>query len=147
MKGRIMKALKPGLVLLIGAAMSLPVSPAVAQAFVPDEKILGDVTFVTGGARPEEAAALRRAAAEYPLAVGMWAKNAAPGEYVANAQVEIRDAQDNVVFNTVVDGPILLARLTPGVYTVVARWKGTMKEQSVDLTRSGTEQVLLEFPQ
>lgn len=136
-----MRVFKVAIACIFGVAAALPV----ANAAVPDERILGDVTYVSGGAAPAEADALRGAAAKYSLAIEMSPRDALPGEYIADAQVAIRDAQGNVVFNTVVDGPILLARLPPGVYTVVARWKGTLMQQTVDLTRPATQQVLLEF--
>jgi hypothetical protein len=146
MEGFMMKRFKQVVPWIFGAALALPVSIVAAQGSLPDERILGDVSFVSGGASADQAAALRHAESQYSLALEMWPKDAAAGEYVADAQVEIRDGQGNTVFNTVADGPILLARVPPGTYTVIARWKGTLKQQAVDLTRPRTEQVLLEFP-
>ncbi|HEX9300712.1 MAG TPA: carboxypeptidase-like regulatory domain-containing protein [Casimicrobiaceae bacterium] len=140
-----MRTIKLAIAWSFGVALALPVAIAVAQSSMPDERILGDVTYVSGGAAAAEANALRDAASRYPLAIEMRSRDALPGDYVADAQVGIRDAQGNTVFNTVVDGPILLAKLPPGVYTVVARWKGTLIQQTVDLTRPATQQVRLEF--
>jgi hypothetical protein len=140
-----MRIFKVAIACIFGVAAALPVSIAAAQSSMPDERVLGEVTYVSGGAAPAEADALRGAASKYSLAIEMSPRDALPGEFIADAQVGIRDAQGNVVFNTVVDGPILLARLPPGVYTVVARWKGTLMQQTVDLTRPATQQVRLEF--
>ena len=140
-----MRPIKLAIPLFGGVLAAMAISVGAAQGALPAERILGDVTFVSGGASAEEADAMRDAAQKYSLAIEMSPRDALPGEYIGDAQVGIRDAQGNIVFNTVVDGPILLARLPPGIYTVVARWKGTLMHQTVDLTRPATQQVRLEF--
>ena len=129
---------------LLAAAVALPITAA-AQRALPDEHTQGDVTYLSGGAEPEQADALRHAAAQYPLALELRLRDGAPAEYISDARIEIRDAAGNTVFDNVLDGPLLLARLPTGTYTVLAHWRGTLKQQTLDLSRPRTEYVLLEF--
>jgi hypothetical protein len=137
-----MKEIRIAVAALLAAALPFT---AAAQGGLPDERTQGDVTYVSGGAQPEQADALRHAAAQYPLAIELRLRDGAPAEYIAEARIEIRDAAGNTVFDNVLDGPLLLARLPAGTYTVSARWRGMLKQQTVDLTRPRTEYLLLEF--
>lgn len=120
--------------LLMFAAMSAPV----AQAQLPQARTQGSVDYVTGGVGKEEADALKQASGDYSLTLELASSGPTPeghtmGAYVANALVVIRDAQGHEVLNTRTDGPLLLARLPAGKYTVSAEWNGVRKQTNVEL--------------
>ena len=53
------------------------------------------------------------------------------GFYLANVAVSIRDSNGVEVVNGLADGPILLADLQPGRYTVLAEADGIQKTRSI----------------
>ena len=120
---------------LMFAALSTPVAQAQA---LPQARSQGSIEYVTGGVGKEEADALKQASSDYSLTLELASSGPTPegrtaGAYVADAVVVIRDAQGREVLNTRTDGPLLLARLPPGKYTIGADWNGVHKQTAVDL--------------
>jgi hypothetical protein len=76
----------------------------------------GSVTYITGGVGDEERDALEAVKASYNLHILISTKN---GEFIAETQVNIRDAKNNVLA-TAVAGPIFYANLPDGAYTIEA---------------------------
>jgi len=120
---------------LMFAALSTPVAQAQA---LPQARSQGSIEYVTGGVGKEEADALKQAAGDYPLMLELASSGPTPqgrttGAYIADAVVVIRDAQGREVLNMRTDGPLLLARLPPGKYTISADWNGVHKQTVADL--------------
>jgi hypothetical protein len=120
---------------LMFAALSTPVAQAQA---LPQARSQGSIEYVTGGVGKEEADALKQASSDYSLTLELASSGPTPegrtkGAYVADAAVVIRDVQGREVLNTHTDGPLLLARLPPGRYTISADWNGVHKQTAVDL--------------
>ena len=90
---------------------------------LPPERQQGEVAWVSGGLTPEEAASVKRAAQEYPLEL-VFEEKGPQGEAtgLAGMPVRIRDASGRLVFEGTSNGPIFLARLAPGRYTVETEW-------------------------
>jgi hypothetical protein len=103
----------------------------------------GSVPYVTGGVTSDEADALRAQARRYALEVTM----ATPGEvqgyndFVAGTTFEVRDAHGNVVLEAADLGPIVLAQLPPGDYTLHATWNGNTQSRHVHVGRDDRAQV------
>jgi hypothetical protein len=64
------------------------------------------------------------------------------GEFVSDATVRIRDAQGQVVLDTIADGPLLFAQLKPGNYMVSCTLDGKEIQETAQLT-SGKRQRLV----
>jgi hypothetical protein len=123
------------LLLLFMATLSAPVASADDQ---PQLQSNGAVEYLSGGIGKEEADALKQQSADYALTLEFASSRTAegdvsPGAYLADVKVDIRDAQGRQVLDTTAQGPLLLVRLPPGDYTVVADWNGVSKRHSVDL--------------
>jgi hypothetical protein len=121
--------------LLMLAALSAPVAQAQT---LPQARSQGSIEYVTGGVGKEEADALKQASGDYSLTLELASSGPTPegrttGAYVADALVVIRDAQGREILNTRTDGPLLLARLPAGRYTISADWNGVHKQTAIDL--------------
>jgi hypothetical protein len=100
---------------------------AFAQEDWPEPQTQGDVTFVSGGIGEGERNAMEAMKSDYNLNLLFAAKGT--GEFLADVNVRIADAQGNTVIETVSDGPFLFARLKPGNYTVLAEKDGSVMRQ------------------
>ena len=125
--------------LLLAMAMFAP--PVASAASAPQVQSNGGVDYVSGGIGKDEADALRRQSVDYPLTLEFASSQGrtASGDaaYVADVDVSITDAGGRQVLATRSGGPLLLVRLPPGEYTVVAEWNGVRKEHPVDIPQGG----------
>lgn len=96
--------------------------PPAYQKHLPPERVQGNVEFLSGGRTPEEEAAVKREAQEWPLEVVFYEKDGAKAATVENIPVKITDARGDVVFDGVSSGPVLLVKLPKGRYTVTTHW-------------------------
>lgn len=76
-----------------------------------------DVAYVSGGAGVDEREALLTQEKGYSLKI---VAAETSGDYLAGVQVVIESAKNQRVLETTMDGPILLAKLGPGTYTIRA---------------------------
>ncbi len=132
---------------LMFAAMSAPVAQAQS---LPQARTQGSIDYVTGGVGKEEADALKQASSDYSLTLELASSGPTPegrtmGAYIANAAVVIRDAQGREVLNTRTDGPLLLARLPAGKYSIGAEWNGVRKQANIELNGSVRRHVVFDF--
>jgi hypothetical protein len=131
------------LLLLAMAMLSAPVASAADEA----RRSSGAVDYVSGGIGKEEADALKQQSADYALTLEFASARSAEGDtgagaYVADVRVDIRDAQGRQMLDTTSTGPLLLVRLPPGDYTVVADWNGVRKQHSVDIPDGARRHVV-----
>src|SRR5512141_2141870 len=103
-----MKPLVIGAVAAFSATAAFASIPPAYEAHLPQERVLGNVEFLTGGRTPEEAEAVKRAAQEWPLEVVFRETEGAKSRMLEDMPVTITDARGNVVFDVVADGPVLL---------------------------------------
>jgi len=108
---------------------------------------IGKNCHLSGGVGKDEADALKQQSADYALTLEFASArsaegDASPGAYLADVRVDIRDAQGRQMLNTTAEGPLLLVRLPPGDYTVVADWNGVRKQHSVDLPEGARRHVV-----
>lgn len=122
------------------AAAFLSAGPAFAEL----QASRTDVPYATGGVTSDEADALRAQARDYSLEVTMAAPGEVPGynDFVAGTRVRVLDAKGNLVLDVQDAGPILLADLPPGNYTLEAVDNGSVQTRHVRVgSRSGRTQV------
>ncbi|MDJ0968581.1 MAG: hypothetical protein QNJ06_01680 [Kiloniellales bacterium] len=102
-----------GFFLVLGIGFCSPFLAANAQEIRKDQ----GAPYVTGGIGIAERERLSAMANDFSLKA-RFAMQA--GNYLADIQVTIEDAQGNKVIETMADGPWLLVDLNPGSYKVIA---------------------------
>lgn len=115
--------------------------PCTAEESEIEVQSEGEITFVSGGIGSCEAQEMRRLAGQYPLGLVFVQKNAMAESFLASIPVEITDTKGNKVLSTTSTGPILLAKLPPGRYTVTAKYNDIVKSQQVVVSRKHRELV------
>lgn len=123
---------------IIVAAPMLNADPAA----LPKQEIQGNVSYMSGGVGEDEAAALKRAAAGYPLELQFVQKAMPRDEFLADVNVKIRDRSRTVVLDVVSQGPFLLARLPAGTYQIEADHDGVIKRQTVEIRAGKHERAV-----
>jgi hypothetical protein len=102
----------------------------------------GDVTFVSGGVGGDERNAMQAIRADYNLSLLFSVQGT--GEYLSNVKVNITDASGNTLLETVADGPMLLASLKPGRYTVTVDLDGHIAHKKATIV-GGNKRTSLSF--
>ena len=132
--------MKPTILSMAAMAAALFFTPFV-QAASPAaaQETAGNVSYISGGVGEDEAAAMKSAAAGYPLELQFVQKATPRDEFLADVKVRITDRARNVVLDAVASGPFLLAKLPAGTYQIEADHVGVVKRQTVDI-RPGKHQ-------
>lgn len=96
------------------------------------------VTFVSGGFGKDERDQLQAMQDRFNLKLA-FATDA--GNYLAGIDVRITDQQGSTLVEARSDGPILMAKLPAGTYTVAADNKDNEKQRAVDVGSQGMTEV------
>lgn len=96
----------------------------------PIQETRGGIAILHGGVGFEERAALeQKAAADYNLKLTFARKGS--GAYLFGVKVVVRNKQGAVVIDTTASGPLLLAKLPDGEYTISATEQDTALVQTI----------------
>jgi hypothetical protein len=90
----------------------------------------GQVSWVAGGTRTAEIDALAAQEKGHTLKLIF---TLTAGNYLAGVDVKLRDAKGTVVLEQADTGPVLLAKLPPGAYTVTATSEGREQVRKVQV--------------
>jgi len=121
-------------------------SVALAAQSLPPVQHSGTVAYINGGVGTEEATAMEKAGAHWPLTM-VFAKNTKPhAEFIADANAIVRDAKGAPVLKVADVGPIVLAKLAPGDYTVEATRQGKSIHQKVQVKSGAPARIELLWP-
>lgn len=101
---------------------ALPARANTDPALLPPTLKSGPVTYMSGGISREQQFAMERDGSQYPLELRFVADG--PAYALVYVPVTIRDSSGHVVLDASSDGPLLLANLPDGRYTVSAWYKG-----------------------
>ncbi|HYE41177.1 MAG TPA: hypothetical protein VEB23_14665 [Ramlibacter sp.] len=129
-----------------GAELRLDQSPLAGLKPVTQD----DVTFLCGGVGEEEAKYMKQEAKGYDLMLTFAARD---GSYLANVDVDIKDAKGNSVLQTACGAPIMLVDLPRGgTYRVRAETAGyelnrTVKVAAGEKKRQRVARAVLSWPQ
>jgi len=142
--------MQPTIGKLFGAAFAVSLSAAAtalaAEAILlPREQTQGPVSFLAGGVGVEEVKAIEKVANSYPLTLEFCVKSSPRSEFVANVKVKITNHEGKLVLETLSQGPLLLAKLPPGKYSVTAEFRGETKTRSVNLAEKRHRRVVFEW--
>jgi hypothetical protein len=113
-------------IVLAGVLSPVSAYPADLAALVD-----AHASFVNGGIGKEEADALRAEAADYPLELVFTRHADNRDEFIAEVHLTIRDRDGQVIVDQAQQGPIFLARLPDGTYTVTAEYRGETQTRRV----------------
>jgi hypothetical protein len=120
--------------LAVGAIAVLGASAGGLQTVDAAAVLAGNVDYVNGGVTQDEADQLRADAKSYPLEVVLAQQRGDEGNaFVSNALLRITDESGREVVSVMDAGPIFLARLPDGRYTVEAVHEGKAKRQQVTI--------------
>jgi len=133
----------------MGKRIALPI--VVAGALLLPSAYAGDhlnalidahVSYVNGGFGQEEAEALRAEARAYPLELTFSRRGEGEhAEFVADVHLQIVDASGRLVIDRESQGPIFLAHLPDGQYTISAEYRGRTQTRRVAVNNGRHESV------
>lgn len=114
------------------AALLIAAAPSLAAT----ARSSNDLPMLNGGITKDEADLMRQAAPRYPFEVTLARRGETPGrnEFVAEAQLRVTDESGRAVIERRDTGPIFLANLPNGAYTVEATYAGQTKTQRVQIS-------------
>ena len=101
-----------------------------------------DVPYISGGIGADAREELLAKEKEYNLKIIAAEKS---GDYLANVKVVIESARKEQVLDTTMEGPILLAKLPPGTYTIRATSNDQKLTRTVTIAAQGLQQVDLRW--
>jgi hypothetical protein len=131
------------------AIAALAAAPAFAalnpHATLPPEEHHGNIAYMSGGIGQDEARAMRREAARYPLELLFVEKSGKRDDFLADMPVTIRNAKGDVVFRGRSSGPYFLAKLPAGRYTISSRDDGHAVTRHVKVDGKATRRVVFEW--
>lgn len=96
------------------------------------------VSYVSGGVGADSREELLAKENEYNLKI---VAAATSGDYLADVQIVIAGARNGQVLDATMEGPILLAKLSPGTYTVKATSDAQTQTKTVTIPTQGQRQV------
>jgi len=121
---------------------------ATTAAFaLPDVKVAGNVEYMTGGIGLDESTEMQAAARRWPLALEFAVKAGDQAQWMANVDVTIVDHRGDTVMQATAEGPLLLARLAPGNYTVRASAAGKLLQRKVHIAPGESARAVFVWPQ
>jgi len=97
-----------------------------------------NVSYVSGGVGTESREELLAKESEYNLKI---VAAATSGDYLADVQIVIAGARSGPVLDATMEGPILLAKLSPGTYTVKATSDAQTQTKTVTIPAQGQRQL------
>jgi len=131
------------------ARFALPMVVIAAALFFPGARaanlqslIDAHIAYVNGGIGTDEADELRTEARNYPLELMFSRRGVGErAEFVADVHLQIQDGAGRVIIDRASQGPIFLARLPDGQYTISAEFQGRTQTRRVALGSGRRESV------
>ena len=102
-----------------------------------------DVPYVSGGVGADDREELLAKESEYNLKVVVASTS---GHFLADVKIVIDSARKERVLDATMEGPILLARLTPGTYTISATSDAQPQTKTVTVAGQGLRTVDFRWP-
>jgi hypothetical protein len=113
--------------------------PAVSRAAQLEQR--DGIAYLSGGIGEDERAAFEEARKDFNLELVFAAKGG--GNYLANIDLAVLDAARREILRTTTEGPLFLAQLPPGRYTIVATFNGETQTRSLTVPAKGRKQAAL----
>jgi hypothetical protein len=130
----------------IAAALSTAaVAGAQTMSNLPPEQKQGSIAYLSGGVGDEQRTAIKDAARNYALELEFVQGGKAPRAFLSGVKVEIKDSSGHTVLSTLADGPLLLAKLPSGSYSITATHMGSSESKSVVVAEGKLQHVLFDW--
>ena len=126
-------------------ALNAVAAPSTSSAGLPAPQNAGEVTYITGGAGKSEADAIRHVARYYPLEVEFLLKAQPKSGQLSDIKVRIKDANDKTILNVTADGPLLLAKMPAGKYTISAERNRKVEHRQFSIAANDHQRVVFEW--
>ena len=97
-----------------------------------------DVPYISGGVGSDSREELLAKEKDYNLKIIVAATS---GDYLADVKIVIDSARNERLLDATMDGPILLAKLVPGTYTVRATSDAQTQTKTVTIAPQGLRQL------
>jgi hypothetical protein len=124
----------------------LAAAAASSAMALPEIRVAGNVEYMTGGIGEEESTEMLSAARRWPLALEFAVKAGDGAQWLANIDVTVVDHRGDTVLQATSDGPLLLARLAPGNYTVRANASGKVLQRKVHIAPGESARAVFVWP-
>lgn len=128
-----------GSLLLAGSLVAAPLPAAEPPPATPSARG-STVTFITGGVGETERSQINEISEAFNLRVVTAKTN---GDYLSGVNLTIRNEKGAPMLSTVTQGPLLLAQLPPGKYTVTANLGSEVRQEVVMVDRARQAVVLM----
>lgn len=139
-----MERLARSAALACALALALP-AVALGSDALPEPQRRNQVAFLSGGVGDREQAAIREQLDDYKLAVTLVRPD---GAYLAHVHLVIEDANGEELVETTTRGPVFLADLPAGKYTIRADLPGhQMEKRVVDVPEEGNVRMYVALPE
>lgn len=125
----------------VAAVVALLLVTAVLPSAAVEVHRVRDVYWVSGGVSADERGEMVMALPDRNLKLLTAAEKS--GAFLAAAQVVVRDAGGRTILDVSLDGPLLLARLQPGRYELVATYGGRAQTRSFTVPVTGRREIFL----
>lgn len=122
--------------------MALTMGMLAGSAWAASDEAAG-VQMFSGGIGSEERAEIQRVQDEYSLKFTFVGKD---GVYLSDVHVRMQDAEGNILFQTLTEGPVLLVQLKPGKYTATIEIGVEVRRLDVTVPNSGRGDYVVRFP-
>jgi hypothetical protein len=130
------------------AALSLLGGASLAQAAsgLPPVQTKSGVQYLSGGIGKHEAQAIQHASRDWPLMMEFAEHHKPRDEFVADVHAVVRNATGQSVLALDSHGPLVLARVAPGSYTVDATLDGRKLHEKVTIQEGHTAKAVFVWP-
>ena len=113
--------------LLLGAIVAGAATQVSAQAATAQQLSRAEIVYVTGGVGTDERALLKKMEKDFNLKLTF---TDPAGHLLSDARIVVRDASGRPVLEEI-SGPIFLAKLPPGTYSVESDFNGSKQVRKV----------------
>lgn len=113
---------------------------ALAAAPLPPVQHSGAVAYINGGVGSDQAKAMEKAGADWPLMI-VYAKDTKPRNEFVAANTVVRNAKGDAVLRVDRAGPIVLAKLEPGTYKIEATLNGKSIDRTIHIKEGAPTRV------
>jgi hypothetical protein len=128
---------------MIALAVALALSAGNAFAGMPEMQQQGDIPYISGGIGSDETDAIEAVKENYNLRVTSADKT---GHFRGDTRIIVSDVTEDVLLDTITQGPLFYANLPKGRYTVYGYSEGQSKTQKVTITKGKTTRVHFSWP-
>ena len=133
-------------VVLSGAGFFMAPLFSVHALAAPAVQQQGAVSFMSGGVGVTEMQEMKGLVAGYPLEL-LFVAQSVPRRYLSSVKVQIKDKSGKVVLETESQGPLLLAKLPKGTYSIRADNDGKVERRTVQVGSGKTQRAIFVWNQ